>query len=87
VQVLRYNEPFNFSLLNNWAAGQATGEVLLFLNNDTEVIGADWLRHLVANAAARRSVRPAQSSSIPPAGCSMPASFARRRCGGACLSR
>jgi len=50
VRVIRYDEPFNFSLLNNWAATQATGEVLLFLNNDTEVIGPDWLRHPVANA-------------------------------------
>jgi GT2 family glycosyltransferase len=50
VRVIRYDEPFNFSLVNNWAATQATGEVLLFLNNDTEVIGPDWLRHLVANA-------------------------------------
>jgi GT2 family glycosyltransferase len=50
VRVLHYDEPFNFSLINNWAAERATGEVLLFLNNDTEVIGSDWLRHLVANA-------------------------------------
>jgi GT2 family glycosyltransferase len=50
VRVIRYDQPFNFSLINNWAANQATGEVLLFLNNDTEVIGPDWLRHLVANA-------------------------------------
>lgn len=49
VRVLRYDEPFNFSLLNNWAAKQAAGEILLFLNNDTEVIGPDWLRHMVAN--------------------------------------
>jgi glycosyltransferase involved in cell wall biosynthesis len=50
VRVVRYDERFNFSLLNNWAAGHAVGEVLLFLNNDTEVIGPDWLRHMVANA-------------------------------------
>jgi len=47
---LRYDEPFNFLLINNWAAEQAAGEILLFLNNDTEVIAQDWLRHLVANA-------------------------------------
>jgi O-antigen biosynthesis protein len=50
VRVLHYHEPFNFSLINNWAAKHAAGEVLLFLNNDTEVIDPDWLRHLVANA-------------------------------------
>jgi O-antigen biosynthesis protein len=50
IRVLHYDEPFNFSVINNWAAKQARGEVLLFLNNDTEVIGPDWLRHLIANA-------------------------------------
>jgi O-antigen biosynthesis protein len=50
VRVLRYAQPFNFSLINNWAAARADGEILLFLNNDTEVINSDWLRHLVANA-------------------------------------
>ncbi|HYZ40589.1 MAG TPA: glycosyltransferase family 2 protein [Stellaceae bacterium] len=53
VRVLRYDQPFNFSLLNNWAADKAVGGVLLFLNNDTEVISSDWLRHLVANACRR----------------------------------
>jgi GT2 family glycosyltransferase len=50
VRVLRYNENFNFSQINNWAVAQSSGEILLFLNNDTEVIGSDWLRHMVANA-------------------------------------
>jgi hypothetical protein len=38
MRVLYYDQPFNFSALNNWAALQAQGEHLLFLNNDTEVI-------------------------------------------------
>ncbi len=50
VRVLRYQQRFNFSLINNWAAKQASGEILLFLNNDTDVIDPDWLRHMVANA-------------------------------------
>ncbi len=50
VRVLRYARPYNFALINNWAAEQADGDILLFLNNDTEVINRDWLRHLVANA-------------------------------------
>ena len=50
VRVLCYDELFNFSLINNWAAKRAAGDVLLFLNNDTEVIAPDWLRHLVVNA-------------------------------------
>ena len=34
---------FNFSAINNEAARQATGEILCFLNNDTEVISPTWL--------------------------------------------
>jgi GT2 family glycosyltransferase len=41
--VLRSREPFNFSRLNNFAASRTTGEYLLFLNNDTEVITPEWL--------------------------------------------
>jgi GT2 family glycosyltransferase len=33
-RVLRRDEPFNFSRLNNWAARQSSAELLLFLNND-----------------------------------------------------
>ena len=50
VRILRYEKPFNFSLINNWAVQQSQGEILLFLNNDIEVIDAGWLRHMVANA-------------------------------------
>ena len=36
--------PFNFSALMNFGIGKAKGEQILFLNNDTEVIHADWMR-------------------------------------------
>jgi GT2 family glycosyltransferase len=38
--------PFNWSRLNNRAARQAHGDVLLFLNNDTVVITPDWIERL-----------------------------------------
>jgi len=41
--VLRDPRPFNFSALNNLAAARATGEILCFLNNDTEVVSPGWL--------------------------------------------
>jgi GT2 family glycosyltransferase len=50
VSILRIDEPFNFSRLNNQAAAGARGDVLCFLNNDTEVISADWLEELVSLA-------------------------------------
>ena len=49
-RVLEYDEPFNFQKLNNWAARQATGTLLLFLNNDIEVMHAGWLEELAEQA-------------------------------------
>lgn len=42
-----YNIPFNYSKINNWAVQHATGEYILFLNNDIEVIEKDWLTAMV----------------------------------------
>ncbi len=42
-RVVRFDEPFNFSRMNNVAARAATGSHLLFLNDDTEVIEPGWL--------------------------------------------
>ena len=50
VRVLRDPSPFNYSALNNLAAGQARGELLALLNNDIEVISAHWLREMVSQA-------------------------------------
>jgi len=50
VRILRYPGPFNFSALNNTAAREANGEILLLLNNDIDVIEPDWLRELVSQA-------------------------------------
>jgi O-antigen biosynthesis protein len=48
VRILRYPGLFNYSALNNAAAREATGDVLLLLNNDTSVIDSGWLRELVS---------------------------------------
>lgn len=47
VRVLFYDKPFNFAEMNNWAVEQASGEYLLLLNNDTEVVQADWLDRML----------------------------------------
>jgi GT2 family glycosyltransferase len=52
-RVLRLDEPFNHSRLNNVAARLARGELLLLLNDDTEVIHRDWLL-----ALAEQALRP-----------------------------
>jgi GT2 family glycosyltransferase len=47
---LTWDFPFNYPAINNWAARQATGELLLFLNNDMEVVEPGWLEELVGQA-------------------------------------
>lgn len=42
-RVLPYPAEFNFSLINNFAAEQAAGDILCFLNNDTEIVSPNWL--------------------------------------------
>jgi glycosyltransferase involved in cell wall biosynthesis len=50
VRVLRDEGPFNYSRLNNRAAAEARGDVLLLLNNDIDVLQSDWLREMVSHA-------------------------------------
>ncbi|MFL5339808.1 MAG: glycosyltransferase [Gemmataceae bacterium] len=47
VRVLNWDRPFNYAAVNNYAAAQAAGELLLFLNNDIEAVRDDWLEQLV----------------------------------------
>jgi len=42
---------FNFSAQINQAAELASGEILVLLNNDTEVIEKDWLKRLVSQVS------------------------------------
>lgn len=55
VRLLRYDAPFNFSAINNWAARQCTGQLLALVNNDIEVISRDWLEEM-AGLAVRADV-------------------------------
>ncbi len=49
-RIIVCDAPFNWSLLNNVGASHAKGDVLCFLNNDTEVITESWLSELVSHA-------------------------------------
>jgi GT2 family glycosyltransferase len=49
LRVVEYSHrPFNYSWVNNLGVAQASGDILCFLNDDTEVITIDWLDQLVA---------------------------------------
>ncbi len=42
-RLLRYEGPFNYSAINNFAVEQTESPWLLFLNNDIEAIDTEWL--------------------------------------------
>jgi GT2 family glycosyltransferase len=50
VRVLHQPGPFNYSALNNAAAREAKGEILLLLNNDIDVIDSGWLHEMISHA-------------------------------------
>lgn len=50
-RVLRYDKPFNYSAINNFAAERAKGSIIGLVNNDIEVISPDWLTEMVSWAA------------------------------------
>ena len=47
VKVLKYDAPFNYSAINNLAAARASGEYLIFLNNDTKVVSPEWMEEML----------------------------------------
>lgn len=49
VKVVYWDGEFNYSAINNFGVRHASGEYLLFLNNDIEVIHDDWLGEMLAN--------------------------------------
>ncbi len=50
VTVLDYDQPFNYSAINNFAVKKSHGELLAFVNNDIEVITPEWLNEMVSHA-------------------------------------
>jgi GT2 family glycosyltransferase len=49
-RVHRWAHPFNYSAINNVGVRASRGEQLLFLNNDVEIISADWLTAMLEYA-------------------------------------
>ncbi len=49
IKIIEYNESFNYSKINNYAVKYSDGDVLLFLNNDTEIISEDWLESMLGH--------------------------------------
>ena len=47
VRVVPFDGPFNYSRICNFGAREASGDLLLMLNNDIEVLSPDWLSEMV----------------------------------------
>ncbi len=50
VRVLAYDQPFNYSAINNFGVACARGEILGLVNNDIEVITPGWIEELTSLA-------------------------------------
>jgi O-antigen biosynthesis protein len=53
VHLLRYDLPFNYSAMNNYAVQFARGDYICLMNNDIEVISPDWLDEMLGHACRR----------------------------------
>ncbi|HEU5081512.1 MAG TPA: glycosyltransferase [Opitutaceae bacterium] len=51
LRVLAYDQPFNYSAINNFAVGHTDAELVGLLNNDLEVINGDWLDEMASQAS------------------------------------
>jgi O-antigen biosynthesis protein len=68
VSVMRIEEPFNYSRLNNLAVAGSRGDLLLFMNNDVFVSDPDWLRAMVGEMLADPSVAIVGNKLLYPSG-------------------
>lgn len=50
IKVVKYEGEFNYAKINNFGVKAATGDYLILLNNDTEVISEAWIEELLMYA-------------------------------------
>ncbi|MEI8340021.1 MAG: glycosyltransferase [Verrucomicrobiota bacterium] len=50
IKIIPFDKPFNYSAINNDAVARASGSVVCLMNNDIEIINADWLEEMVSHA-------------------------------------
>lgn len=51
IKIMQFDEPFNYSAINNFGVTHSRGEIIVLLNNDVEVISPDWLNEMVSQAS------------------------------------
>lgn len=47
IQILHWNNEFNYASINNFAVQKSKGQYIVFLNNDTEIISSNWLQEML----------------------------------------
>ena len=62
-----YTGPFNFAAMNNLGSRHATGDVLVFMNDDVEPLESEWLTAMLAHAI-RREVGAVGAKLVYPSG-------------------
>jgi len=50
IRFYEYDIPFNYSKINNYGVAKATGEHVVLMNNDIEVLNNDWLEGLLQHS-------------------------------------
>nr|WP_299379340.1 glycosyltransferase [uncultured Halomonas sp.] len=50
ITVIRDEQPFNYSAINNDAVAKAKGDIIALVNNDIEVVNGEWLTEMVSLA-------------------------------------
>ena len=72
VHVVYWDREFNYSAINNFGVGKASGEYLVFLNNDVEIISENWLEELLGHCQRERRALLEQDFTIRTIRSSMP---------------
>lgn len=55
LKIVVWEKEFNYSKLNNFGVQYATGEYYIFLNNDVEMIHADWILRLLGDCQRKET--------------------------------
>ncbi len=50
VRIIKWEDKFNYSAINNYAVNFAKGQYYIFLNNDVEVISQNWIEEMLMYA-------------------------------------
>ncbi len=50
IEFYKYDIPFNYSKINNYALKYCKGEHIVFLNNDVEIISENWIEELLTHS-------------------------------------